>query len=88
MTSKSMKGGNAPRVAVPKPLTKEEKVTKIMQFLSQKREQFSVSILNGLCTNMGGDATNAQAKEMVSLAVEMADALLEKLYPINEEESK
>lgn len=71
-----------------KPLTEEEKKIKIMQFLQQKREQFTLMILPGLCTNMGKDATNAHAMLMVDLSVEMADHLLEKLYPIKEEESK
>ena len=69
-----------------RPLTDEEKQARIMQFLQQKREQFTLMILPGLCTNMGKDATNAHAMMMVDLAVEMADQLMEKLYPIKEEE--
>ena len=71
-----------------KPLTEEEKKARIIQFLQQKREAFSINILNGLCTNMGKDATNEHAMMMVDLAVDMADHLMEKLYPIKEEESK
>lgn len=73
---------------IQRPLTDEEKQARIMQFLQQKREQFTLMILPGLCTNMGKDATNAHAMLMVDLAVEMADHLMEKLYPIKEEESK
>ena len=65
-----------------KPLTEEEKKIKIMQFLQQKREQFSLTILNGLCHAPGADT------DLVDLSVKMADHLLEKLYPIKEEESK
>lgn len=72
-----------------RPLTDEEKKQRIMQFLTQKRESFSISILSsmvhGAITNK--DVTNIQCKSLVDLAVEMADALMEKLYPIKEEES-
>jgi len=71
----------------PRTLSEQEKQARIMQFLQQKREAFAVNILNGLCTNMGKDATNADAKAMVDLSVEMADRLIKKLYPV-EEESK
>lgn len=74
--------------AKPRPLTEEEKKNKILQFLAQKREAFAINILNGLCTNMGKDATNHDAKNMVGLAVEMADDLMEKLYPMPEESKK
>ena len=43
-------------------------------------------MVQGAVTNK--DVTNIQCKSLVDLAVEMADALLEKLYPIKEEESK
>lgn len=71
-----------------RPLTDEEKQARIMQFLQQKREAFSINILNGLCTNMGKDATNEHAMMMVDLAVDMADHLMEKLYPLKEEKPK
>ena len=82
-----------------RPLTEEEKKARIMQFLQQKREQFSINILCSLCqgvssaravvkadlhsTTIGIDTTG-----LVDDAVKMADELLEKLYPIKEEESK
>ena len=69
-----------------KPLTDEEKKIKIMQFLQQKREQFSINILNGLCHNL--KVMDDAGMEVVDLSVKMADKLLEKLYPIKEEESK
>ena len=56
----------------------------------QKREAYSIKILSvmmqGAVTNK--DVTNYQCKSLVNLAVEMADALLEKLYPVKEENSK
>ena len=69
-------------VAPQRPMTEEEKQMRIMQFLQQKREQFTLSILNGLCHAPGADT------DLVDKAIEMADKLLEKLYPIKEEESK
>lgn len=73
-----------------KPLTDEEKQQRIMQFLSQKREQFAVNILcnmvQGAVTNK--DVTNFQCKSLVDLAVDMADALMEKLYPIKEDKAE
>lgn len=71
-----------------RPLTDDEKKRMVIKELMDKRERFALNILHGLCTNMGVDATNAHAKAMVDLSVEMADALLEKLYPIKNEEDK
>ena len=69
-------------------MTDEEKQQRIMQILTQKRENFSLSILSemvqGAVTNK--DVTNFQCKSLVDLAVEMADALMEKLYPIPKED--
>lgn len=64
-------------------LTDEEKQARVMQFLAQKRETFALAILQGICSN-----PEIHAKNPVDEAVEMADKLLEKLYPIKEEESK
>ena len=73
-----------------RPLTEEEKQARIMQFLQQKRETISVNLLcnlvHGAITNK--NVTNMDCKSLVDLSVEMADALIEKLYPIKEEESK
>lgn len=69
-----------------KALTEEEKKNMIIKQFLDKRERFALNILHGLCTNMGVDATNAHVKAMVDLSVEMADALLEKLYPLEEKE--
>ena len=63
---------------------------KHMQFLMEKREAYSIKILcvmmQGAVTNK--DVTNYRCKSLVKLAVEMADALMEKLYPIEEESPK
>ena len=93
--------GFQPRVAPAQPLTEEQKRIKIAQFLQQKREQFTLTILNGLCSNpktlenrvvvsyRGGQQTEvSNAEKVVNLAVDMADKLMEKLYPLPEEESK
>ena len=79
-----------PTKTIQRPLTDEEKQQRIMQFLTQKRETFSINILSGMVQGAvtNKDVTNIQCKSLVDLAVEMADALLEKLYPIKEDESK
>ena len=63
---------------------------KRMQFVMEKREAYSIKILcvmmQGAVTNK--DVTNYRCKSLVKLAVEMADALMEKLYPIEEESPK
>ena len=79
-----------------KPLTDEEKQAKIMQFLAQKREQFAVNILCNLVhvaservvARRDSTDLSLDTKGLVNSAVKMADELLEKLYPIKEEESK
>lgn len=79
-----------PTKTIQRPLTDEEKQQRIMQFITQKREAFSLSILSGMVQGAvtNKDVTNIQCKSLVDLAVEMADILMEKLYPIKEEESK
>lgn len=71
-----------------RPLTEEEKKIKIAQFLQQKRETISVNLLcnlvHGAITNR--NVTNMDCKGLVDLSVEMADQLIEKLYPLPEED--
>jgi hypothetical protein len=67
-----------------RPLTEQEKQARIMQFLQQRRESFSINILCSLLQNNPG----VHPEDVVIKAVDMADKLLEKLYPIKEEESK
>lgn len=73
--------GNAPA----KPLTEAQKKAHVMQVILQKRENFAINILCNLCKCLGGDASSEQAKAMVDLSVEMTDALLNRLYPAQEE---
>ena len=74
-------------VTTQRPMTDEEKQQRIMQILTQKRENFSLSILSGMVQGAvtNKDVTNIQCKSLVDLAVEMADALMEKLYPMPKE---
>ena len=71
-------------------MTDEEKQQRIMQILTQKREAFSISILSGMLQGAvtNKDVTNIQCKSLVDLAVEMADTLMEKLYPMPKEDKK
>ena len=77
-------------VTTQRPMTDQEKQQRIMQILTQKRETFSISILSGMVhgavTNK--DVTNIQCKSMVDLAVNMADALMEKLYPMPKQDKE
>lgn len=77
-------------VTTQRPMTDEEKQQRIMQVLMQKRETFSLSILSGMVQGAvtNKDVTNIQCKSMVDLAVEMADALMEKLYPMPKEDKE
>ena len=70
-----------PRASAPKPLTEEEKKMKIMQFLQQKREAFSINIL---CSLLHSNP-DTRVEDVVGKAVYLADKLMEKLYPIEEE---
>lgn len=81
---------------VQRTLTDEEKQARIMQFLQQKREQFSINILCSLCQGVSSARAVVKAdlhsttiaidtNGLVADAVKMADELLEKLYPIKEE---
>ena len=74
----------------PRPMTDEEKQQRIMQVLMQKREAFSIYILSGMVQGAvtNKDVTNIQCKSLVDLAVEMADALMEKLYPMPKEDKE
>lgn len=73
-----------------RPMTDEEKQQRIMQILTQKREAFSISILSGMVQGAvtNKDVTNFQFKSLVDLAVNMADVLMEKLYPMPKEDKE
>lgn len=76
----------APRVQS-KQLTEEQKKMQVVKFLSQKREQYALNILCNLCRGLDKKASSSNAKSVVDLAVEMADHLMEKLYPGLDSES-
>lgn len=70
----------------PEPLTEKQKQEQIIRFLTQKRESYAQGILFNLC-HMTHIESPSQGAALVDVAVEMADHLLEKLYPIKEEEA-
>lgn len=65
-----------------RPLSLEERKQRIMQILAQKRESFSISILCSLLQNNPG----VKNEDVITKAVNLADGLIEKLYPMPEEE--
>ena len=83
MASKSMKP-SAP--ARPAAITPEEKQAQILRALAAKREQFATSILFGMAHNP--ETSGSSPQEAVEWAVEAADCLMEKLYPISKQEEK
>ena len=70
-------------VTTQRPMTDEEKQQRIMQFLQQRRESFSINILCSLLQNNPG----VHPEDVVIKSVDLADNLIKKLYPM-EEESK
>ena len=75
-------------VAPQRPMTEEEKQMRIMQFLQQKREAFSINILSAVAHGADTDWTDVEIKDAVDLSVKMADNLIKKLYPVEEKEEK
>ena len=68
-------------------LTPEQKQEAMMRFFTKRRESFTTGILFNMCQSFGDRVpTEAEAHSMVDRAVSMADHLIEKLYPVNEEE--
>lgn len=81
--NKSMKPSRPagkPQVA---PLTPEQKQEAMLRFFTQKRESFTTGILFNLCQNPAMKDSNPV--QLVDNAIEMADHLIEKLYPLKEE---
>ena len=66
-------------------LTPEQRQEAMLRFFTQKRESFTTGILFNLCQNPSVLNGNVDPKELVNTAVEMADHLVEKLYPLKEE---
>ena len=80
----SMKKSNpVARQQVARELTPEQRKEAMVRFFTQKRESFATGILFNLCQN----PAMADSDPMVAVdhAVEMADYLIEKLYPLKEE---
>ena len=76
-----------------KPLTEAEKEEKkaqiqrqIAQQLMQRREAFALTIMGGLCSNPELFRQEVDAKTLARMAVKTADALMEKLYPLEYKE--
>ena len=63
-------------------ITPEEQKQRIMQFLQQKREAFSINILCSLLQNNPG----IHPDDVIVKAVDLADGLMEKRYPMPKEE--
>ena len=78
--------GFQPKVVPAQQLTEEQKKAKIMQFVQQKREAFALTIMGGLCSNPELFRQEVDAKTLAGMAVKTADALLEKLYSLEEKE--
>ena len=80
-----MNNSKKPAVATAqRPLTEEEAKIKVIQFFQQKREQFAINIL---CHLAEGNA-DEEVAFLVDKAVALADAMIEKLYPMPEEETE
>lgn len=65
------------------PLTPDQKQEAMLRFFTQKRESFTTGILFNLCQNPA--MKDSDPKVLVNTAVEMADHLIETLYPLKEE---
>ena len=82
---------NKPRnpipVAVPKHTTEEEEMMKRLAYFAQRREGIAVNILCSLIqgTLANNECSKADCLLVTDLSVEMADKLLERLYPKPEE---
>lgn len=82
--SKSMKSSiPVARQQVAKELTPEQKQEAMLRFFTQKRESFTTGILFNLCQYPV--MKDSDPKGLVNIAVEMADHLIETLYPLKEE---
>ena len=70
--------------------TKEEQEMQVARFFANKRETFAINILASLCRGNGFAYPKDQDNfgQLVDLSVEMADRLIQKLYPVVKEEKK
>lgn len=74
------------------PHTKEEQEMQIARFFANKREQFAINILANIVKGNAFAYPKDQDKDsflgVVDLSVEMADRLVQKLYPVTREDKK
>lgn len=81
--NKSMKPSRPAGKSQAAALTPGQKQEAMLRFFTQKRESFTTGILFNLCQNPA--MKDSDPKDLVDTAVEMADHLIEKLYPLKEE---
>lgn len=81
--NKSMKPNRPAGKSQVAPLTPEQKQEAMLRFFTQKRESFATGILFNLCQNPA--MKDSDTKELVNTAVDMADHLIERLYPLKDE---
>lgn len=68
----------------PGQLTDQQKAEQVARFFTQRRESY----FQGILYNMIRTGKNTNIKEMVDVALEGADYVLEKLFPIPTAEKK
>jgi len=72
------------QVTVPASLSPEEMAQQVERFIAKKRDEYATNILYALCHNP--IISEVESDTVVDTAVEMADRLLETLYPLPKEE--
>lgn len=82
--NKSMKPSRPAGKSQAATLTPEQKQEAMLRFFTQKRESITTGILFNLCQNPSV-LDDLDGKSLVNTAVDMADYLIEKLYPLKEE---
>lgn len=88
MTNKPTKPINHAKVITPEQI-RQQKENQALAMLVQKRETFAINILVSLVKGWNYVSTDkVTAVDLVDRAVEMADHLLEKLYPVTKEDKK
>lgn len=75
----------APQAPAPAPLTEEQKKEQIIRFLSQQRGAITQGVLFNLMQNPS--ALNREPADLAEFAVNVADATIERLYPLPEEKA-
>lgn len=75
----------APQAPAPAPLTEEQKKEQIVRFLTQQRGALTQGVLFNLMQNPS--ALNREPADLAEFAVAVADATIERLYPLPEEKA-